>query len=252
MRGCACRGDSAGFVHLECLTKLAMSKEESGDTETLYNGWNKCGNCKQNFRGALALEIYRRFWRRYRSSQRLRYYSTRTLATSLGLNGEVDAASQLLDEALTYVGNNTGTLLDMKLLKAIFLVKYGQYLEALELLQSILPEAKVDTANPNLYFGTLQELVEVFLGLDRNPEAHDRAVELVAFATAKFDLEDAMTLKAKSYYAWACARLGRLEEAKANFDDVVTIQTRVFGRDHSDTQFTWQIMRDYGFAEPSG
>ena len=32
-RGCACRGDSAGFVHLECLTKLAMSKEACGCAE---------------------------------------------------------------------------------------------------------------------------------------------------------------------------------------------------------------------------
>ena len=27
MRGCACRGNSAGFVHIKCVSELAMSKE---------------------------------------------------------------------------------------------------------------------------------------------------------------------------------------------------------------------------------
>ena len=101
MRGCACRGNSAGFVHLECLTELAMTKEASGDHQAIYDSWNECGNCKQNFTGALDLEMTRRFWRRYRSSKDLdlRYNSTRTLAGCLGDDGEVDAANQLLDEA---------------------------------------------------------------------------------------------------------------------------------------------------------
>ena len=30
MRGCACRGDSAGYVHVECLAKHAMSKDVAG------------------------------------------------------------------------------------------------------------------------------------------------------------------------------------------------------------------------------
>ena len=57
MRGCACRGDSAGFVHLECLTELAMSKEASRDQKAALNAWTKCGNCKQWFEGALELEM---------------------------------------------------------------------------------------------------------------------------------------------------------------------------------------------------
>ena len=120
MRGCACRGDSAGFVHLECLTELAKSKEASRDLRAVFSGWNKCGNCKQLFQGTLKLEMARRFWRHYRASQDLdlRYSSTRTLATSLGLNGEVDSANQLLDEASTCVGNNQALLLELNLTRA--------------------------------------------------------------------------------------------------------------------------------------
>ena len=69
------------------------------------------------YQGALGLEMDRRFWRRYRSSQdlHLRFKSTRILVTCLGFDGEVDAASQLLDEASTWVGNNKKPLLELKL-----------------------------------------------------------------------------------------------------------------------------------------
>ena len=80
MRGCACRGDSAGFVHLECLTELAVAKEASGDLQAAINAWNKCGNCKQYFKGALELEMDRRFWRRYLSSQHERHRSKQSSA----------------------------------------------------------------------------------------------------------------------------------------------------------------------------
>ena len=39
MRGCACRGDSAGFVHIKCLTELAMSKEASGDKKAVFDAY---------------------------------------------------------------------------------------------------------------------------------------------------------------------------------------------------------------------
>ena len=74
------------------------------------------------------------------------------------------------------------------------------------------------------------------------------ATELVAFAKAKFGLEDPRTLEAVKSYATACAGLGRVEEAKANFEDVLTTQTRVLGRDHLETQGTRQTMRLFGFA----
>ena len=75
MRGCACRGDSAGFVHLDCLTELARSKEASGDLHAIWEAWTSCGNCKQVLTGALDLEMRRRSWRHHRSSQdeNLRY-----------------------------------------------------------------------------------------------------------------------------------------------------------------------------------
>ena len=53
MRGCACRGDSAGFVHLECLTKFAVSKEDSDDVASALAAWMSCINCKRSLTGFL-------------------------------------------------------------------------------------------------------------------------------------------------------------------------------------------------------
>ena len=254
MRGCACRGDSAGFVHLDCLTELAVSKEASRDFNTSY-AWLYCGNCKQDFQGALELEMVRRFWRRHRSSlvMDLRYNTAKFLAGALGRKDELDAANQLLDEASTCVGNNTGALLDLKLYRADLLKKSGQNLEALGLLQAMLPEVKAYTANPHLYDNAINHIVTVLIGLHRYQEAHDMAIELVQVTKARYGQEDPDTLVAMQKYAYMCMRLGRMEEAKATFENILTIQTRVLGREHPDTQVTWKCMQSYAcFDEPSG
>ena len=130
------------------------------------------------------------------------------------------------------------------------LKKNGQLLEALGLLQAILPEAKLCTANPYLCGRTMFETADVLLDLDRNHEAHEVAAEAVAFHKAKFGLEDPKTLAAVRKYAIACAELGRVEEAKTNFEDVLATQTRVLGREHPSTQITREYMQALGFAEP--
>ena len=225
-----------------------MSKDDTDDYHAILYGWTKCGNCKQNFEGVLDLEMTRRFWRRYRSSQDgdLRYNSTKSLAISLGYNGEVDAANQLLDEASTFVGNDKQALLDLKLFRTELLRKNDQKLEALGLLQAMLPEAKVDTTNPHIYGGAMLQITDVLLDLVRYQEAHEVATELVAFTKAKYGLESSRTLLAVHIYAITCAKLGRLEEAKAHFEDVLTTQTRVLGNDHPHTQDTMGQMRLYG------
>ena len=78
------------------------------------------------------------------------------------------------------------------------------------------------------------------------------ATELVAFAKAHYGLEDPKTLQAMRKYAVTCAKLGRMEEAKATFEDVLTTQTRILGREHRDTQGTRRLMSYSGFAVPPG
>ena len=174
------------------------------------------------------------------------------MALCLAHQNEVDSVNQLLDEALTCVGSNKARLLDLKLLTVTMLVVDGQNLQALELLQVILPEAKAYTANHSFYHSTLTQMAGAFFALGRYQEAHEATAEKVALDKANYGLESLRTLTTMNMYASICFRLGRVEEAKEYFDDVLIIETRVFGRDYPLTQATLGQMRIYGFAELSG
>ena len=217
-----------------------MSKEASGDIETVYFGWTSCGNCEQLFEGALDLEMARRFWRRHRSDQDLnrRYNSLRSLADCLcfGDRGELDAAYQLYDEASNCVGDGLPSM-DVRIQKATVLWKRDQNLEALELLQGILPEAmELRSEFPDFYQQTMDNVARVYGDLGRHQDCLNTADELIEFTKERFGSEHRFTLSAKEVYAEACVHLDRVEEAKAIFDDVLMIKTRILGRDHSTTQ----------------
>ena len=60
VRNCSCRGDSAGFAHLSCLTKYAEQKCKQaveGDMSAFSNPWRYCNNCKQPFQGQLSIDM---------------------------------------------------------------------------------------------------------------------------------------------------------------------------------------------------
>ena len=251
MRGCACRGDSAGFVHLECLTKLAETKDESDQhrdeaRQALIDVWTQCTHCKRGFTGPRGMTMFRRFWRRYRSSEdmELRYYLVRELADIIGDHGELDAATQLLGEASKCAADDMGIILNTKRLRAMMLVKNGQSLDGLDLLKATLAQVKEHTADdPILVFKTMYDVCVVSHKLGRIQECLDTAMENVALAKAEFGPEDGYTLIARNMYAQACTQLGRVEEAKVIFDDVLATQTRVFGREHQQTQYTMKWVK---------
>jgi len=60
VRDCSCRGDSAGFAHLSCLTKYAEQKckqASDGAVIDFREPWQTCNNCKQQFQGQLSLDM---------------------------------------------------------------------------------------------------------------------------------------------------------------------------------------------------
>ena len=158
MRGCACRGNSSGFVHIKCLTDLAAS-QDPGNFDAVWTTWTECGNCKQKFAGALGLEMKRRFWRYSRSGEDplLLIDSASSLASSLVDNAEIAAANQLLDEASNCLRNNKDAvkddagykdaLLDLEVIRAEAKLKSDQKLEALGLLQAMFPKQKYTRTN---------------------------------------------------------------------------------------------------------
>jgi hypothetical protein len=60
VRDCSCRGDSAGFAHLSCLTMYAEQKcKAAGDRDiaAFAEPWKICNNCKQPFQGQLSIDL---------------------------------------------------------------------------------------------------------------------------------------------------------------------------------------------------
>ena len=60
VRDCSCRGDSAGFAHLSCLTKYAEQKSKQAserDMAAFTEPWKICNNCKQLFQGQLSIDL---------------------------------------------------------------------------------------------------------------------------------------------------------------------------------------------------
>jgi len=65
VRNCSCRGDSAGFAHLSCLTKYSEQKCKQaveGDMGAFSNPWRFCNNCKQPFQGQLSIDMASAFF----------------------------------------------------------------------------------------------------------------------------------------------------------------------------------------------
>ena len=54
VRGCSCRGPSAGIIHLECLIKFAEAQICDQDYVKVLN---KCGQCQQRFEGNVQLAL---------------------------------------------------------------------------------------------------------------------------------------------------------------------------------------------------
>ena len=261
MRGCACRGASAGFVHLECLAEGAERKHKPGDVTvardvtTILTSWMQCRTCNQNTVGALGLKMRRRFWRRYRSGtcQTMFYHSTRYLADWLRNFGESDAATRLYEDTSKYAASDTCILLDMKLTKIQMLADEKKVDEALDLVEATLPQAKAYTiVNPVFYFRAMIQKADALARLTRLQESYAVAAETVTFAKSTFGPDHHDTLLAMKNYALMCACTGRLEEADAVFGDVLSTSSRVCGRDHPRTLECRQMMEYINMPPSAG
>ena len=232
MRGCACRGDNAGFVHLECLKEYATSNEDSVDDESVTNSYGVCINCRQPFNGALRLHMRRSFWRRHKNGHdyRLRRFAVQFLADCLLDYGEVDTTDHLYNELRKIGGHG----LVIRRHRADMMIKNGHKLEGLQLLRAMVPEAKEDSAM--MYFQTLFSLADVLYELERNDEAFETATDAVAIAEETFGLESPNTLIVKVMYASICSDLGYIDKMGELVLDNLAIATQTFGPDHSLTQ----------------
>jgi len=236
VRGCACRGDSAGFVHLECLIEYADRDEENPLKRSLT-----CVDCKQDFTGALQWQVYRDWWRRHRddSLEPMRLIvSCNLLSNLLGAYGEKDAAKRLInnfsDSARSF------NEMDFNKLNVASRMAEERPEGALKLMEEVLSQAKQD--------GDLKMAINAQGHIIRELHRLERYEETVAMATEC--LESAMTSCGVSsdagliqqkhaclcMFATLCGMTGRFDESKRAFDELIASATRILGRDHQDTR----------------
>ncbi|KAL9178394.1 hypothetical protein ACHAXT_000041 [Thalassiosira profunda] len=109
VRDCHCRGEENGFVHVKCLVKLAKSKVEEGDPDSIgVNPFTKCITCKQRFTKpslsgvALAKAYYEKYKGRDLSDVWNRS-ATAYLSQVMVENVQHDQASGLLKEKIVEI-----------------------------------------------------------------------------------------------------------------------------------------------------
>ena len=108
VRECACRGEENGFVHIDCLVKLAVSKTENINYIGIHdtNPFEYCITCKQEFSigsrssAKLAEECYRV----HRNDPIGSYWntiSTKLMSKTFTNSGDHDGSKKLLQKQIT-------------------------------------------------------------------------------------------------------------------------------------------------------
>jgi len=235
VRGCACRGDSAGFVHLDCLIQFA----ERNAKDSMSQSFQSCMNCKQAFTGALQLQLARRMWRRHRDESvesKLLLESCNLLGVLLGLNDEEDAEKCVTDVLLNSLHIDNGP---HKLKVASRMAKEWPE-EALKLIEEVVSQVKQD-GDIDLKFRAQNQYMQEAQRLGRFEETVAMATECLEYAkTYCGDSSDPYLIERKhtalNMFAASCGMTGRFDESKRTFDELIVSATRIYGREHENTR----------------
>ena len=234
VRGCACRGDSAGFVHLKCLIELAERNEKA----SMSRSFLRCINCKQEFTGALQLQLTRRWWRRHRneSVESMPCASCIFLGRLLLKNDEGEA-ERCLNEASLNTSRHLGVLERLNLASRIARERPE---EGLKLIEKVVSQAKQDD-DTAMVFTAQHQYIDTALLLERYEEIVAMATECLEFVKTYFgDSSDPLLMEQKYIFldrlAFACGMTGRFDESKRAFDEVIASHIRTFGREHEKTR----------------
>jgi len=234
VRGCACRGDSAGFAHLECLIEYAERNEEALCGRSFIN----CINCKQDFTGALQLQLVRRSWRRHRDESvesRLFVASSSLLGGLLEKYDERDAQKRLID-AVSHSSHSDKRHHKLKVAERMAKERPE---EALQLIEEVLSQAKRDGDLAVTFFAQ-RAYMRAAQNLGRYDETIAMATECLESAKAYYgDSADPELIGRKhialDVFAHSCGMIGRFDESKRAYDELIASCTRVFGCDHEFT-----------------
>jgi len=230
-QGCACRGTS-GFVHPDCIEKMAASLEDPFEAFTRHTF---CATCDHGFSGVLKVVLLRKYWRSHRlsSNDDARRHAAGMLTMmvlSFADSPDVEAVKYLRHEQLRGLSETHPSRVSSLVEQAAYLYSFGRFDEALELLQATYPKVKLD-GGTSVLCRTSPLMAETLLCLRRFKEALPFAAEAVAMAEHSL-MEPDLVHIIKACYARALAENGRLQEAMAIFNDELEYHRRVYGPNH--------------------
>jgi len=239
LRGCACRGPSAGFAHVDCLAEMAARDQWITIVgRDRLNRWTSCATCCEAFNGALRIELTRRWWRHARDapdSDAQRQALLKTVHVLI-LVDEGDAAAGLADEATHGLARDDLGVLTVEIGRAS-VVNRTNPAAALEILTALQARiGRCESAYVRSAFAYGMALVLRCLG--RSREARPFAAESVELARSVDGPESSTALTSGRLHALVLADVGRVQEARAELSAVLAAQTRVLGADHPNSRDT--------------
>eukprot|EP00632_Arachnochrysis_sp_CCMP2950_P013153 CAMPEP_0185703156 /NCGR_PEP_ID=MMETSP1164-20130828/13800_1 /TAXON_ID=1104430 /ORGANISM="Chrysoreinhardia sp, Strain CCMP2950" /LENGTH=567 /DNA_ID=CAMNT_0028370427 /DNA_START=55 /DNA_END=1758 /DNA_ORIENTATION=+ len=249
VRGCACRGESAGFVHVDCLAKMATGSEwiHLRHGSKIMSRWGGCALCHQRFTGVLKLEMNRRWWRRYRDARTSarKQRSILSLGIELQTYKETEATEQLYEERAVAPGDTEFVSMDLtrEIERARVRAETDRSSEAIDMLIALRP--RIERCDAVGLRGIYAECLRASLAnVGRYEEALPVAVEAVQHAIAFAGPESEVALAYAERHAKVLTHLGLWGEAKAMLPGILATQARVLGADHPDTRETQKLI-DY-------
>jgi len=243
LRGCACRGPSAGFAHVDCLAEMAARDEwMTIEGRGSLNRWEECATCYESFTGVLQAEMERRWWRQIRDAPAsdARRKALQNVSVVLKQGDEGDAADGLDEEAIQGLDREDPTVLLTEVSRAAHLLETNPAatIGILSALQWRMERCHV--AQTRLAFTAL--LANALNRVGRFEEALPVAAECVQRATALHGPERSDSLEAMKLHAITIINAGRVDEGRAMLARIIATQTRVLGADHVSTRRTTEIL----------
>jgi tetratricopeptide (TPR) repeat protein len=196
LRGCACRGNDSGWVHVECIVKGAQANEKL---------WRICPTCRQRFTGKLFLQLARE---RYRLS---RLPSSAAAPAEPGEWERDTAAMYMLTHALSEMGEHTEAVRIGRDLVAACRSRYGDASERTLRATLILASAYHD-------LGDLTSALPL-------------QVEGLAEYRRLYGNDDPDTLNCIAHLASMRTRMGHFDAALSLYDECLTTGRRVLSAD---------------------
>ncbi|CAE8629483.1 unnamed protein product [Polarella glacialis] len=237
LRGCACRGTSAGFVHLQCLVEAAQANRAT---------WFRCPTCKQEWTGRLGLGIARA---RYSLVAEMpeededRLDAAMDLTRALSKSGDFAEALQLGHETLTTLRRVSGeehedTLRAMSCLAYVHFEMCDEA-EALPLETEILAVKRRMLGNDHPEtLAAIANLAATYADLSHHDVALPLLTESLEGERRTRGSDHTASIIAMNNLATLHMHMGNAEEALPLYTESVERNQRLLGSQHPNTLFS--------------